>query len=63
MEKEKLIERLRRYTTPELCDGAGTFHTMDYHIKPRAAQRKIVGTAFTVELPKGVSGIVPDAIL
>lgn len=63
MDSKSLIERLREYTTPELCDGAVILRTMDYHIKPRAAARKIVGTAYTVDAPKAVSGIIPDAIL
>lgn len=63
-EKLKLIiEQLREFTTSELCDGAIDYHTMDYHIKRRVSDKKIVGPAFTVNPPKGVSGIIPDAIL
>ena len=36
---------------------------MDYHIKRRVSDKKIVGPAFTVNPPKGDSGIIPDAIL
>ena len=57
------IEQLREFTTSELCDGAIDYHTMDYHIKRRVSDKKIVGPAFTVNPPKGVSGIIPDAIL
>ena len=60
---KKIIEELRTFTTSELCDGAGDYHTMDYHIKRRVSEKKIVGPAFTVDPPKGVSGIIPDAIL
>lgn len=63
MDKERIIEKLRCYTTPELCDGAVEYRTMEYYIKPLASAMKIVGTAFTVEAPKGVSGIIPDAIM
>ncbi len=58
-----IIEQLREFTTSELCDGAIDYHTMDYHIKRRVSDKKIVGPAFTVNPPKGVSGIIPDAIL
>lgn len=60
---KKIVEELRQFTTSELCDGAVEYHTMDYHIKRRVSDKKIVGPAFTVNPPKGVSGIIPDAIL
>lgn len=60
---KSIIEQLREFTTSELCDGAIDYHTMDYHIKRRVSEKKIVGPAFTVDPPKGVSGIIPDAIL
>lgn len=66
MEKEELaslLTELRQYSTPELCDGCTVFHTMDASIKPYLPQNRIVGPAFTVDVPAGVSGIVPDAIL
>lgn len=60
---KSIIEQLREFTTSELCDGAIDYYTMDYHIKRRVSDKKIVGPAFTVNPPKGVSGIIPDAIL
>lgn len=60
---KSIIEQIREFTTSELCDGAIDYHTMDYHIKRRVSDKKIVGPAFTVNPPKGVSGIIPDAIL
>ncbi len=60
---KKIVEELRQFTTSELCDGAVEYHTMDYHIKRQVSDKKIVGPAFTVNPPKGVSGIIPDAIL
>lgn len=60
---KSIIEQLREFTTSELCDGAIDYNTMDYHIKRRVSDKKIVGPAFTVNPPKGVSGIIPDAIL
>lgn len=58
-----LIERLRAFTTPELCDGAGLYHSMDYRIKPWIGRKKIVGPAVTVDVPSGEGSIVADAIL
>ena len=60
---KKLIERLRAFTTPELCDGAGLYHSMDYQIKPWIGRTKIVGPAVTVDVPSGEGDIVADAIL
>lgn len=62
-DKNNILSRIRTFSTPELCDGAGLYHAMDYHIKPRAAGKKIVGTAVTVDVPAGEGGIIPDAIL
>lgn len=64
MEKgvEEIIEKLRNFSVPELCDGAGLYNTMDYHIKPMVTQRKIVGTALTVKVPVGEGAIVTNAI-
>ena len=60
---KELIERLRVFTTPELCDGAGLYHSMDYRIKPWIGRTKIVGPAVTVDVPSGEGDIVADAIL
>lgn len=63
MEKEReLFERLREFTVPELCDGAGVFSAMDYHIKPWTGRMKIVGRALTVKVPAGEGAIVSRAI-
>lgn len=59
----ELLERLKDFSTPELCDGAGLYHSMDYRIKPQACYEKIVGTALTVDVPSGEGSIVADAIL
>ena len=62
---EEIIEELRQFTTSELCDGvgAGKYHTMDPSIQERVTYKKIVGTAYTVKTPIGISGLVPDGIL
>ncbi len=57
------IEQLRSFTTPELCDGAGLFHTMDAGICHKTGKEKIVGRAVTVEVPVGEGAIVAEAIL
>ncbi|MBS5607750.1 MAG: RraA family protein [Enterocloster asparagiformis] len=63
LEKEReLFERLREFTVPELCDGAGVFSAMDYHIKPWTGRTKIVGRALTVKVPAGEGAIVSRAI-
>lgn len=61
---EKWIEEIRKYSVPELCDGyqPGLYRTMDYEIKPRVTQKKIVGPAFTVKVPAGESAIITDAL-
>ena len=60
---KEIISRLRNYTTSELCDGAVDYHTMDYHIRRQVSDKNIVGPVFTINPPKGISGIIPDAIL
>lgn len=60
---KEIVDRLRAYSTPELCDGAGVYHAMDWEIKPWIGdKRKIAGPAVTVEVPVGEGGIVADAI-
>lgn len=58
-----LIERLKEFTVPELCDGAGFFRSMDWRIKPWMGRTKVVGPALTVDVPSGEGAIVADAIL
>lgn len=60
---EELVERLKGFSVPELCDGAGLYHAMDHRIKPWLGRTKIVGPAFTVDVPSGEGGIVAEAIL
>ena len=61
---EELIEELRHFSVPELCDGyqPGMYSTMDYEIKPRVTQQKIVGPALTVKVPIGEGAIVTNAL-
>lgn len=57
-----LIEQLREFSTPELCDGCAEFQTMDYQIKPFVSEKKIVGPALTVDVPEDDGGFIPTAI-
>lgn len=61
-EKKKLIEELRTFTVPELCDGMKLYHVMDSEIKPQVGRTHIVGTAVTVDVPVGEGGFIADAI-
>jgi RraA family protein len=58
----ELIERLREFTAPELCDGAPLYNAMDFHIKPMVTTQKIVGPAVTLRLTLGDSLLVTKAI-
>lgn len=60
---KELITRLKTFTTPELCDGAGLYHSMDWQIKPQVGADKICGPAVTVDVPSGEGALVADAIL
>lgn len=57
-----LLALLRDFSTPELCDGAGLYHSMNHQIKPRISNEKIVGTAVTVDVPTGEGALVAQAI-
>ena len=65
MESKQIIEKLKTFTTSELCDGFGNgrYRTMDYHIKRQVTNKNIVGRAYPVDTPYGISGIIPNAIL
>ncbi len=65
MTEQEILKKLSNYSTPELCDGAGPdgYRTMAFRIQRQITDEKIVGTAFTVQVPYGGGGIVPDAIL
>lgn len=55
-----LIEQLREFSTPELCDGCTEFRTMDYQIKPFVSEKKIVGPALTVDVPENDGGVTVE---
>lgn len=64
MEKrtQELVARLREFSVPELCDGAGLYQTMDAQVKPMVTKQKIAGPALTVDVPAGEGQIITDAI-
>ena len=49
MTTKEMVEKLRDFSVPELCDGMEEPRVMDYQVKPLAAGRKIVGPAYTVD--------------
>lgn len=63
MELQEIIEQLREFGTTELCDGMTEYRVLDPAIHRMVTNKKIVGTAFPVEIPAGISGIIPDALL
>ena len=58
----QLVEQLRQFSTPELCDGCTERRVMDYHIKPRTSEKRIVGPALTVDVPEDDGGFITAAI-
>lgn len=58
----ELLERIARYSAPELCDGELVYNAMDYHIKPMVGTKKIVGQAVTLKLTLGDSLMVTKAM-
>lgn len=59
---QELIEKIRAFTAPELCDGSVVYNAMDYHIKPIVTKQKICGPAITIKLPLGDSLMVTKAV-
>ena len=60
--KKELIEQLKTFDVPELCDGMKEPRVMTYQIKPVTSYNKFAGTAVTVDIPPGITGLVPDGI-
>lgn len=58
----ELIERLKEFSTAELCDGMILYNAMDYQIKPMVTTEKIIGPAITLKLPMGDSLLVTKAL-
>lgn len=62
MKLEEIIEALRQFSTTELCDGMTEVRVLDPAIHRMVTKKKIAGPAFPIEIPAGVSGIIPDAL-
>lgn len=62
MSVKDIIERLKTFSTPEICDGMGLFHAMYHDVKPLFECGTVVGKAVTVEVPTGESKIIADVI-
>ena len=60
---EQLLERISKYSVPELCDGMEVFQTMDPGIRHMIGPAKIIGQAFTIDVPAGEGGFIADALL
>lgn len=58
----EVIERVRRFSTTDLCDGMVIAAAMDYGIKPMVTTRKIVGPAVTLRVTLGDSLLVTKAM-
>lgn len=58
----EIIERLRKFSTCELCDGLILSNAMDYTIKPMVSTQKICGPAITLKCTLGDSLLVTKAI-
>lgn len=59
---KELLDKIRNYSAPELCDGSIVYNAMDYHIKPMVTKQKICGPAITVKLSMGDSLMVTKAV-
>jgi regulator of RNase E activity RraA len=57
-----LTKSFEGLTTSEISDGLGGNKLMDYGIKPIASGTRMIGRAFTVQLPYGESEITNNAI-
>ena len=57
----ELIARAAALSTPELCDGMEPYRAMHYEIKPLVGDR-VVGQAFTADLPMGSSKLAARMI-
>lgn len=62
MKQEILLELLAEFTVPELCDGMEVFRTMVPDIKPMVGNAKMIGTAFTIDVPAGEGGFIADVL-
>ena len=58
----EVLEKLKEFSSPELCDAVNRKINLDSSIKPIVGDRKIVGRAYTVDVPSDEGLIVTSAI-
>ncbi len=63
MIKDELLKEISQYSVPELCDGMDVYRTMDPGIRQMIGNGRMVGTAFTIDVPAGEGGYVAEALL
>lgn len=62
MAAKELLKRLESYSVPELCDGMEVYQTMSPDIRHMTGASKMIGTAFTIDVPAGEGGFVAEAL-
>lgn len=60
--KDTSLEKLYEYSSTEISDALGGTNVMESQLKPISIDMKIVGRAFTVQLPFGDSQLTHEAI-
>lgn len=62
LKSNELLDMFGKLSTTELADSLGENYVMDYEIKPVSDGLKLLGRAFTIQLPSNDSKITNDAI-
>ncbi len=62
LDENELLKKFSGLTTTEIADSIGENYIMDYEIKPISNGMKLLGRAFTVQLPFNDSKLTIDAI-
>lgn len=62
MENNELLKKIGELSTTEIADSLSKNYAMDYEIKPISVGMKLLGRAFTIQLPFDESKITNDAI-
>lgn len=63
MDITSLLKIIEQYSVPELCDGMEVYQTMSPKIRQWVGNERLVGTAFTIDVPVGEGGYVAEALL
>lgn len=59
---KEIINKLKEFSTPELCDAVKRKINLDHNIRQIVGSNKIAGRAYTVDVPPNESLIVANAI-